>query len=175
MVGAGGTTVRKTLSILKVFRIWLKQETTYQIPALPPSSWCDWGSLTRVCGVREAFPEDGTFKGGCFDWCGSVGWASSCRTKGCGFGSWSGYMPGLWVGSLVLGTNQRQMTDVSFSLSSSFHFSLKINKVLKKRAVFIIVSINTVIHSVMCMSTSFNTHPRGGELILEVYPIQESG
>ena len=84
-------------------------------------------------------------------------------------------MPGLWVGSLVLGTNQRQMTDVSFSLSSSFHFSLKINKVLKKRAVFIIVSINTVIHSVMCMSTSFNTYPRGGELILEVYPIQESG
>ena len=31
------------------------------------------------------------------DWCGSVGWVSSCKVKGCWFDSWSGHMPGLWV------------------------------------------------------------------------------
>ena len=34
------------------------------------------------------------------DWCGSVGWASSCKAEGHQFDSRSGHMPGLQVQSL---------------------------------------------------------------------------
>ena len=33
--------------------------------------------------------------------CGSVGWVSYCKVRGCRFNSWSGHMPGLWAWSLV--------------------------------------------------------------------------
>ena len=36
---------------------------------------------------------------GCPGWYGSVGWGSSCRTKGHWFDSWTGRMPGLQVWS----------------------------------------------------------------------------
>ena len=33
------------------------------------------------------------------DWCGSVGWVSSHKLKGCWFNSGSSHMPGMWVRS----------------------------------------------------------------------------
>ena len=55
------------------------------------------------------------------DWCGSVGWVSSPKAKGCGFDSWSGHAPGLqvqsWVGTMFLS-----------SVSPALPLSLKVNK-----------------------------------------------
>ena len=46
------------------------------------------------------------------DQCGSVGWASSHKAKGCQFNSRSGHRPGLWVQSPV-GACEGQPIDVS--------------------------------------------------------------
>ena len=43
------------------------------------------------------------------DWCGSVGWVSSSKTKGRWFNSWSGHMPGLQVQSLVWDECDKQL------------------------------------------------------------------
>ena len=72
--------------------------------------------------------------------CGSVGWASSCKAKGCRFDSWSGHMPGLWVQSPVgvhmtanwLMPLSRQSFSPSFSFSPSLLVSLKVNKTFLK-------------------------------------------
>ena len=69
------------------------------------------------------------------NWCGSVGWALSCKLKGYWFNSQSGHMPGFEARSW-LGACEREPTDwwlshtlmflfLSFSLTS---LSLKVNK-----------------------------------------------
>ena len=49
----------------------------------------------------------------CPDWCGSVGWASSCRVKGHRFDTQLRHMPGLGARALVGGVRKRQWMDVS--------------------------------------------------------------
>ena len=67
------------------------------------------------------------------DWCGSVGWSSSHKLKGCWFDSQSGHMPGLQARSLVGGVQEATNQCFSFILMflSLFFFlpsPLKINK-----------------------------------------------
>ena len=53
------------------------------------------------------------------DCCGSMGWASSRKTKGCRFNSWSGHTPRLWAQSPVRACvrgNQSMFLSLSFSL-----------------------------------------------------------
>ena len=55
------------------------------------------------------------------DWCGSVGWTSSCKPKGLWFNSWSGHMPGLWTRSPAGGVNRSMcFSHTSMSLFLSF-------------------------------------------------------
>ena len=57
------------------------------------------------------------------DQCGSVGWASSHKTKHRQFDSWSGHMPGFGFGPQCCGEGVWQPTDPCFSLTLMF-FSL---------------------------------------------------
>ena len=70
----------------------------------------------------------------CPDWCGSVGWLSSHKLKGCLFNSWPGHMPGLEV-LFQVGGVQEANDCFSPSLSPSLPLSLKIkiNKIFKKK------------------------------------------
>ena len=77
----------------------------------------------------------------CFEpgWCGSGGWMSSHKPKGCRSNSWSGHTPELWARSLVADVQEasnRSMffshMDVSLPFSLSLSLSLKINKIEKK-------------------------------------------
>ena len=71
------------------------------------------------------------------DWCGSVGWALSCKLKGRHFNSQSGHLPGLWarspVGGLCARGNQLFLLHISESLPLCLPLfpSLKINKIFK--------------------------------------------
>ena len=65
------------------------------------------------------------------NWCGSVGWASSCKPKGCHSDSHSGHMLALQARSgPQLGALERQPVSVSLplSLSPPSPLSKKINK-----------------------------------------------
>lgn len=69
----GDTIGRNTVSILKIFKIWHIQETGYQIPSLPPSSWhnkrssgwpkAEESELSRFVGSRKASRRKWHFKG----------------------------------------------------------------------------------------------------------------
>ena len=71
-------------------------------------------------------------------WCGLVGWTFTRR--GHQFNSWSGYMPGLWVRSLVRASVRERLSmflsynGVSIPLFlSSPPLTLKINKIFLKK------------------------------------------
>ena len=66
------------------------------------------------------------------DWCGSVGWVSSCRAKGRQFNSRSGHVPELWARSLVGGAGEA--TDPCFSGTLMFFF---LSSPLSKNKVFL--------------------------------------
>ena len=73
----------------------------------------------------------------CSDWCGSVGWVSSLRAKGCWFDSPLGHIPRLRDWSLVAactrGNQSMFLTSVFLSISLSLPSPLsKINKLKKK-------------------------------------------
>ena len=67
----------------------------------------NWYSLIIVSIFSLIFKVSFSYLGTCIivglspHWCGSVGWASSCKAKGRQFNSWSGHMSGLQVQSLV--------------------------------------------------------------------------
>ena len=68
----------------------------------------------------------------CPDWCGSVGWVSFCKVKGCWFNSPSGRMPGFRVLSPV-GECETGHRSMFLSLSFSLPSSLSKNNLKKKK------------------------------------------
>ena len=61
--------------------------------------------------------------------------ASACKPKSCGFSSWSGHIPGLWVRSplrVYMGGNQSMfLSHIDVSLSSSLSLTLSLPLSLK--------------------------------------------
>ena len=71
-------------------------------------------------------------------WCGSVDWESDCEVKGHWFDAQSGHMPGLWARSPVMGVwEAATQWCFSPSLSPSLLFCLEINKIFKKKNLFL--------------------------------------
>ena len=68
--------------------------------------------------------------------CGSVGWVSFCRPKGCSFDSWSGYMSRLWVWSPVgvhTKGNQSMFLSLLSRIDVSFFLCSPLSKKKKKK------------------------------------------
>ena len=60
------------------------------------------GVLSSVIKLSHLAPSHGALKLWVHpDHCGSGGWASSCKSEGHWFDSWSGHVTGLWGPSLV--------------------------------------------------------------------------
>ena len=89
-----------------------------------PSYWME-SSQVGFTLLRPEIPH-------CPGWCGSVDWVWPCKPKGRQFDSQSGHMPGFQARSAVGGMWEAP-THWFFSSFLSLSFSLKINKILKKK------------------------------------------
>ena len=89
------------------------------------------GKYKTYVNVRSCYQDHSWFRReNSPDQCGSVGWVSSCKAKGCWFDSWPGHVPALKVrvgsgsGSVREATSQSVfLSHLSLSLSPPLPFS----------------------------------------------------